>query len=120
MGIELGNSLDRHQVLDAVLQCGPRLVNTREYRRDIVDDCCPLRGVIDFEIADNINQHLELIGTAADLFLQDSAFSHRFQVGNLSVLVADLFFVGGERLVSQQEFDAAKGEPFGRLGDTIL
>lgn len=98
---ELGLPFLLRQLETAILQDGTNAVELRIDRRDIVDDLSRLGRILDPQVADNINQHLEL-GTRLIEFVPDSfGLSHFGHAVDPGFLLGDAVAVGIECLVPQ-------------------
>ena len=70
MRVELSDAFDRCQLFDLLLQNRTGLVDRREDGRDVIDDCCTVSGVVDLQVADDLDQHFELAGALCDVFFK--------------------------------------------------
>ena len=118
--VELGDAFDGHQVAGLLLECGSGLVDRREDVGDVVDDRGALGGVVDFEVADDIDEHFEVGGALIDRFLQRLGVTDLGQPLDPRQLLDDLLFIRRQRLGSQQELDAAVRERIVLCDDSLF
>ena len=79
-----------------------------------------MRGVIDFQVADDVDQHFQLSGSLGNLLVQLLCLSDSFQRLDARVLLSDAIDVGRERVLFQQELDAILRQLFRLLFDLLF
>ena len=118
--VEFGNTLDRHQVAGLLLERGTGLVDRREDVGDVVDDCGSLGGVVDLEVADDVDEHLEVGSALVDGFLQRLGVADLRQFLDPGEFLGHLLLIGSQRLGAEQELDTAVRQGVILLGDFLL
>ena len=79
-----------------------------------------MRRVVDFEIADDVDQHFQFARSLDQFFFQFFGFSDGCQRFDRTLLLDDAIFVRFERIFFQQELNALTREVFGLLDDLGL
>ncbi len=117
LGGELGRALGRLELADLLAETGEGLVQARVDGRDALDDAGGLGGVGDVEIADDLDEELELGAGLFDAFLEVAAFDDfgDFRGGGFEFRRA--LAVGLEGGVGEEKLDAVGGELVGFFGD---
>ena len=115
--VELRHALHRRQFGDPTLESRPGCVHVGENCRDTVDDSRSLSGVVDPQVADDLDQHFEFAGRRGDIFLDLLGVAHLFQAGDTLADRLDSLFVRRQRIFSQEELDAPLGQARGVLGN---
>ena len=69
-----------------------------EDRRNVVDDRRPLGGVVDLEVADHLDEHLQFARAPIDPALELPGLGHGREALDLVAVLDDRPFVGGQRL----------------------
>ena len=96
---KLGNSLYRHQFLRLVLKGCPGRIDNRKDGRNIVDNLRAVRGIINIEVANDINQHLQLFRTARDFFFDLASIADLGQLADATRLLLELLLVRLQRII---------------------
>jgi len=86
---------------------GTCLIHRGEDDTDVVDDRGAMCGIVNFQIADNLDQHFQFLCGGGDVLVDLFRVSDFGQLVDLGCFFIDLFLVRIERTGLEQELDAA-------------
>ena len=106
LGIKLSSALGTHQSTRLILECFLHLIHHLINGGDGLDDAGLFCGVIDLQIAHDIDEHLEIFTSLGDFCVQLLGFSHFRDILHLAALCIRAFAIGIQRLGLQKELHA--------------
>ena len=118
--IEFGHAFDRQQLFGLAFQRRPGRVHLGKDGRNVVDDRDSMRGVVDLQVADDVDQHLQFTGAGRHIGFQLPGVRDAFQGIDLGGVIPDSLLVGLQSGGLQQELDAAVGQAIGLFDDLFL